>query len=153
VKVLIGSKHARLDNSYVGNLVPGFILAAQHLVEGGTAPGQAYFINDDDPVNMLEFARPVVEACGQRWPRLRISGRLIHFVMTIWQLLHFKFKWPRRRWNRLRWNGFTLTTTSRWPRRDVISAMSRCTPPRRRSKSACRTTAISTKRSRPRARN
>ena len=68
VKVLIGSKNARLDNSYVHNLVHGFILAAQHLVEGGTAPGQAYFINDDDPVNMFEFARPVVEACGQHWP-------------------------------------------------------------------------------------
>ena len=37
VKVLIGSKNARLDNSYVHNLVHGFILAGQHLVEGGTA--------------------------------------------------------------------------------------------------------------------
>ena len=94
VKVLIGSKHARLDNSYVHNLVHGFILAAQHLVEGGTAPGQAYFINDDDPVNMFEFARPVVEACGQHWPRLRISGRLIHAIMSLWQQLHFKFRLP-----------------------------------------------------------
>jgi 3beta-hydroxy-Delta5-steroid dehydrogenase / steroid Delta-isomerase len=94
VKVLIGSKHARLDNSYVHNLVHGFILAAQHLVEGGTAPGQAYFINDDDPVNMFEFARPVVEACGQHWPRLRIPGRLIHFVMTVWQRLHFRLNLP-----------------------------------------------------------
>jgi 3beta-hydroxy-delta5-steroid dehydrogenase/steroid delta-isomerase len=94
VKVLVGSKKARLDNSYVHNLVHGFILAAQHLVEGGTAPGQAYFINDDDPVNMFEFARPVVEACGQRWPRLRISGRLVHFIMTVWQRLHFRFNLP-----------------------------------------------------------
>jgi 3beta-hydroxy-Delta5-steroid dehydrogenase / steroid Delta-isomerase len=94
VKVLVGSEHARLDNSYVHNLVHGFILAAQHLVDGGTAPGQAYFINDDDPVNMFEFARPVVEACGERWPRFRISGRLVHFVMTIWQQLHFKFNFP-----------------------------------------------------------
>ena len=94
VKVLVGSKRARLDNSYVHNLVHGFILAAQHLVEGGTAPGQAYFINDDDPVNMFEFARPVLEACGAHWPRARVSGRLVHFVMTLWQLLHFKFKTP-----------------------------------------------------------
>jgi len=74
--------------------VHGFILAAQHLVEGGTAPGQAYFINDDDPVNMFEFARPVVEACGQHWPRVRISGRLIYAIMSLWQQLHFKFKLP-----------------------------------------------------------
>ena len=79
VKVLIGSKHARLDNSYVHNLVHGFILAAQHLVEGGTAPGQAYFINDDDPVNMFEFARPVVEACGANWPHAQGVGSIHPF--------------------------------------------------------------------------
>jgi len=94
VKVLIGTKHARLDNSYVHNLVHGFVLAAQHLVEGGTAPGQAYFINDDDPVNMFEFARPVVQACGQHWPRLRVSGRLIHAIMSLWQQAHFEFRLP-----------------------------------------------------------
>ena len=95
VKVLIGSKRARLDNSYVHNLVHGFILAGEHLVEGGTAPGQAYFINDDDPVNMFEFARPVIRACDEHWPRLRISGRLVHAVMTVWQQLHFRFGLPQ----------------------------------------------------------
>ena len=95
VKVLVGSRRARLDNSYVHNLVHGFVLAAQHLVEGGTAPGQAYFINDDDPVNMFEFARPVLEACGQHWPRLRIPGRLVHAVMSLWQRLHFRFGLPQ----------------------------------------------------------
>ena len=38
VKVLVGRKSARLDNSYVHNLIHGFILAAEHLVPGGTAP-------------------------------------------------------------------------------------------------------------------
>lgn len=94
LKVLVGSKHARLDNSYIDNLVHGFILAAQHLAPGGAAPGEAYFINDADPVNMFEFARPVVVACGEKWPRIRISGRLVHFAMTVWQQLHFKFKFP-----------------------------------------------------------
>ena len=60
VKVLVGSKHVKLDNSYVHNLIHGFILAAEHLVPGGTAPGQAYFVNDGEPINMFEFARPVV---------------------------------------------------------------------------------------------
>ena len=64
VKVLVGRKDARLDNSYVHNLIHGFILAAEHLAPGGTAPGQAYFINDDEPVNMFEFTRPVIAACG-----------------------------------------------------------------------------------------
>ncbi|UXA12282.1 SDR family NAD(P)-dependent oxidoreductase [Mycobacterium sp. SMC-8] len=95
VKVLVGNKNVKLDNSYVHNLVHGFILAAQHLVEGGTAPGQAYFINDGEPINMFEFSRPVVEACGQPWPTLRVPGRLVWFVMTVWQFLHFKFGMPK----------------------------------------------------------
>lgn len=95
VKVLVGSKRVKLDNSYVHNLVHGFILAAEHLTPGGSAPGQAYFINDGDPINMFEFSRPVVEACGERYPRLRVPGRLVHMVMTIWQRLHFRFGLPK----------------------------------------------------------
>ncbi|WP_029114232.1 NAD-dependent epimerase/dehydratase family protein [Mycobacterium sp. URHB0044] len=95
VKVLVGSKHSKLDNSYVHNLIHGFILAGEHLVPGGTAPGQAYFINDGEPINMFEFSRPVVEACGERWPRFRVSGRLVRFVMTVWQRLHFRFGLPK----------------------------------------------------------
>ena len=95
VKVLIGRKSAKLDNSYVHNLVHGFIMAAQHLVPGGTAPGQAYFINDGEPVNMFEFAQPIIKACGQRWPRLRVSGAMVRSLMVTWQRLHFRFGLPR----------------------------------------------------------
>jgi 3beta-hydroxy-delta5-steroid dehydrogenase/steroid delta-isomerase len=95
VKVLVGSKNVKLDNSYVHNLIHGFILAAEHLVPGGTAPGQAYFINDGEPINMFEFSRPVVEACGQRYPKLRVPGRLVWFAMTVWQWFHFKFGIPK----------------------------------------------------------
>ncbi len=94
VKVLIGRKSARLDNSYVHNLIHGFILAAEHLVPGGTAPGQAYFINDAEPINMFEFARPVVEACGVSWPRVRVNGPVVRAAMTGWQRLHFRFGIP-----------------------------------------------------------
>lgn len=95
VKVLVGSKNVNLDNSYVHNLIHGFILAAEHLVPGGTAPGQAYFINDGEPINMFEFSRPVVEACGQPWPKFRVPGRLVWFVMTVWQWFHFRFGLPK----------------------------------------------------------
>lgn len=94
VKVLVGNKNIKLDNSYVHNLIHGFILAAQHLVPGGTAPGQAYFINDGEPINMFEFARPVLAACGRPLPNFRVSGRLVHKAMMAWQWLHFKFGLP-----------------------------------------------------------
>ncbi|NVN52909.1 NAD-dependent epimerase/dehydratase family protein [Mycolicibacterium hippocampi] len=95
VKVLVGNKNVKLDNSYVHNLVHGFILAAEHLVPGGSAPGQAYFVNDGEPINMFEFSRPVVEACGQTLPRFRVPGRLVWFAMTLWQRLHFRFGIPK----------------------------------------------------------
>lgn len=95
VKVLVGSKNVKLDNSYVHNLIHGFILAAEHLVPGGTAPGQAYFVNDGDPVNMFEFTRPVIDACGEKLPTFRISGRMVLAVMTLWQRLHFRFGLPK----------------------------------------------------------
>ncbi|MGO9043822.1 MAG: NAD-dependent epimerase/dehydratase family protein [Mycobacterium sp.] len=94
VKVLIGRRSARLDNSYVHNLIHGFILAAEHLVPGGTAPGQAYFVNDAEPINMFEFARPVIEACGENWPRVRVNGPMVRAAMTGWQRLHFRFGIP-----------------------------------------------------------
>ncbi|HUB55588.1 MAG TPA: NAD-dependent epimerase/dehydratase family protein [Mycobacterium sp.] len=95
VKVLVGRKNARLDNSYVHNLIHGFVLAAENLVPGGKAPGQAYFINDGEPINMFEFARPIVAECGVRWPRARVSGRLVRDLMSIWQRLHFRLGLPQ----------------------------------------------------------
>jgi 3beta-hydroxy-Delta5-steroid dehydrogenase / steroid Delta-isomerase len=95
IKVLVGNGSAKLDNSYVHNLVHGFILAAEHLVPGGTAPGQAYFVNDGEPINMFDFSRPVVEACGESWPKLRVPGPLARFVMTGWQWAHFRFGLPK----------------------------------------------------------
>ena len=95
VKVLVGGENAKLDNSYVHNLIHGFILAAEHLVPGGSAPGQAYFINDGEPINMFEFARPVVTACGEPWPRMRVSGRMVRDAMSLWQRLHFRFGLPK----------------------------------------------------------
>lgn len=95
LKVLVGNRRVKLDNSYVHNLIHGFILAAQHLVPGGSAPGQAYFINDGEPINMFEFSRPVLEACGQPYPRIRVPGRLVWLAVTVWQWLHFRFGAPK----------------------------------------------------------
>lgn len=90
----VGDGTALIDNSYVHNLIHGQILAAQHLIDGGTAPGQAYFINDDDQVNMFEFAKPIVEMVGAKFPTLKLPYWLVKMVMVIWQELHFALKLP-----------------------------------------------------------
>lgn len=59
VKVLVGNKEIKLDNSYVHNLIHGFILAGEHLVPGGTSPGQAYSSTTASR-STCSFARPVL---------------------------------------------------------------------------------------------
>ena len=44
---------------------------------------------------MFEFSRPIVEACGERWPTIWVPGRLVHRAMTAWQWLHFRFGLPQ----------------------------------------------------------
>ena len=90
----VGDGSALLDNTYVHNLIHGQILAAEHLVEGGTSPGQAYFINDGEPVNMFDFAKPIIENCGLKFPTLRVPACLVKGFMSLWQFAHFKFKLP-----------------------------------------------------------
>jgi 3beta-hydroxy-delta5-steroid dehydrogenase/steroid delta-isomerase len=93
-KAGIGSADTLQDNSYVGNLVHGEILAAEHLGPGGTANGKAYFINDYMPQNTLEFLRPVVESLGEKMPTMRIPRGLMRPILTLWQYLHFRLGFP-----------------------------------------------------------
>lgn len=93
-KARVGSGRALLDNSYVHNLIHGQILAALNLSEDGTAGGQAYFINDGEPVNMFDFSKPVIEAIGEKMPTVWVPSFLVKLAMTTWQELHFRFKFP-----------------------------------------------------------
>ncbi len=90
----VGNGSALLDNTYVHNLIHGQILAAEHLVDGGTAAGQAYFINDGEPVNMFDFAAPIFKKCGKKFPVFKVPATLVKNFMSIWQALHFKFDLP-----------------------------------------------------------
>ena len=94
-KAGIGSADTLQDNSYVGNLVHGEILAAQHLGAAGTASGKAYFISDYQPQNTLEFLRPVVEALGEKMPTVRIPRGVVRPLLLLWQYLHFRLGIPQ----------------------------------------------------------
>lgn len=94
LKARVGSGKALLDNTYVHNLIHGQILAAKNLSASGVAGGQAYFINDGEPVNMFTFSKPVVEAVGEKMPSFWVPSGLVKFAMTVWQELHFKFNLP-----------------------------------------------------------
>ena len=94
VTAILGDGTARLDNSYIGNLVHGHILAAEHLVPGGVAAGQAYFINDGEAVNMMAFSRPLIEALGYAFPSRHLPFRPLWLLFSAWQFLHFRLRLP-----------------------------------------------------------
>ncbi|MGK5093113.1 NAD-dependent epimerase/dehydratase family protein [Deltaproteobacteria bacterium TL4] len=87
----LGNPSSVQDNTHVDNLVHGEILAAQHLVPGGTACGKVYFIHDDEPQNYFEFFRPLIEGLGYPFPKVWIPGMPVKKAMELWQWLHFKF--------------------------------------------------------------
>ncbi len=89
VQARIGSPATLQDNSQVDNLVHGEILAAKHLVQGGVACGQAYFIGDGEPMNSFEFFRPLIEGMGYAFPQRVISDAPMRPVLALWQALHF----------------------------------------------------------------
>lgn len=90
----IGKRSNKLDNTFVHNLIQGQIKAAEHLVVDGTAPGQAYFINDNEPINAFEFSKPVFEAVGVKLPIVSIPGQPVIRGLTAWEFAHFKFDLP-----------------------------------------------------------
>jgi len=90
LKLAIGSAATLQDNSYIDNLVHGELLAARHLVPGGSACGKAYFITDYEPQNVFEFFRPLIEGLGFEVPERRIPRGLLHPILKLWELLHFR---------------------------------------------------------------
>ncbi len=88
--ILVGDGHAVLDNTHVDNAVDAHLMAAQKLAEiPEVVAGQAYFITDGEPVNGVDWFRPLVEGLGHVWPRRRIPGRLLYHIAHLLEWIHF----------------------------------------------------------------
>ena len=94
-KATLGSPQAVMDNVHADNLAHAEILAAEHLVPGSPVCGKAYFISDDDPMNLYVWFKPLCEGLGHKYPRISVPAWLVRPVMVIWQYLHFKAGLPR----------------------------------------------------------
>lgn len=87
---LIGNGKATMDNTHVENLVDAQLLAAKSLhSKECAAGGQPYFITDDEAINGLEWFRPLVEGCGNRFPRLRLPSKMMMLVGRGMEIAHF----------------------------------------------------------------
>jgi nucleoside-diphosphate-sugar epimerase len=94
--VAFGSASALQDWLHVENLVSAILLSADALC--GPSPvcaGKAYFINDGEPVNTLEFMRPLARAIGCRdKPLLRLPISVANAAGWLNEILHFRLGIP-----------------------------------------------------------
>jgi 3beta-hydroxy-delta5-steroid dehydrogenase/steroid delta-isomerase len=72
--VMFGDGAARLDYTYIDNLVDGQIRAAERLVEGSPVCGQAYFVTDGDPMNAGAFGKTLVSDMKLDARSVRVPG-------------------------------------------------------------------------------
>lgn len=86
-KAVIGDGKSTMDNTHVQNLVDAQLLAARGLRQHPErVGGQAYFINDDEAINPLEWFRPLVEACGGTFPRLHLPAGVMKLVGSLMEI-------------------------------------------------------------------
>lgn len=94
--VAFGSVDALQDWLHVDNLVSALVLAAEALQSPATrCGGRAYFINDDEPVNTLEFMRPLARAVGcADEPALRLPLWVALAAGRVNEVLHARLGVP-----------------------------------------------------------
>lgn len=89
-KVTIGDGSAQVDNTHVENLVDAEILAAQKLVtDPAIVGGEAYYITDNEPMNGLEWFKPLVDSLGMPWPKRKLPAPLMYCVGYLIEVLQY----------------------------------------------------------------
>jgi len=77
-KALIGDGSAETDNTHIENLVDAQLLAAERLAsKAERVGGEAYYITDGEPMNALEWLRPLIEGLGEKFPTTRLPEKLL----------------------------------------------------------------------------
>jgi 3beta-hydroxy-Delta5-steroid dehydrogenase / steroid Delta-isomerase len=114
--VRIGSGSALGDNTHVQNLVHAELLAAEKLRDDPErVGGQAYFITDEEPMNLMEWFRPLVEGLGYRLPRLWLPAWPFYQLAHLLEWVHWLGgPWPRM--TRLEVHNLTTSFTFRTDR-------------------------------------
>lgn len=89
-KVLVGDGTTVLDNTHVDSASDAHLLAAQALTRAPErVGGQAYFVTDGEPMNGMDWFRPLVEGLGHPWPSVRLPGWLMLRIGHALEWLHY----------------------------------------------------------------
>ena len=88
--MLVGDGSAVLDNTHVENAVDAHLLAAAALAETpDRVGGEAYFITDGEPMNALEWFRPLCEGLGVPWPSRRVPASVMLALGRLLEWIHY----------------------------------------------------------------
>lgn len=111
--VTIGDGTALADNTHVANVVSAELLAAEALVRApATVGGQAFFVTDEEPMNLMEWFRPLIEGLGHRVPTRSIPAWPLYRAAHLLEWAH-RFGAPRPFMTRLEVHNLTTTFTFR----------------------------------------
>ncbi len=109
----VGDCTSLADNTHVDNLVQAELLAAEKLIEDSDlVGGQAYFVTDEEQMNIIEWFRPLIEGLGYRIPARSIPVRLMYSLAFVMEWLH-RFGGPRPFMTRLEVHNLTTSFTFR----------------------------------------
>jgi 3beta-hydroxy-delta5-steroid dehydrogenase/steroid delta-isomerase len=86
----IGNGRSLSDNTHIDNLVNAHILAAKKLsLSPGKVGGQAYFITDEEQMNLIEWFRPMIEGLGYKVPSAKIPAKFAYLLAWIMEWIHY----------------------------------------------------------------
>ncbi len=112
----VGDCTSLADNTHIDNLVQAELLAAEKLVVSpGVVGGQAYFMTDEEQMNLIEWFRPLIEGLGYTVPKRSIPTRLMYALAFVMEWLH-RFGGPKPFMTRLEVHNLTSSFTFRCDR-------------------------------------
>ncbi|GFN83796.1 sterol-4-alpha-carboxylate 3-dehydrogenase [Plakobranchus ocellatus] len=86
-KYIIGDGKNVVDFTYVGNVVHGHILAADHLNPGSAVCGKAYHITNDEPIFFWTFMTRLLAGLDYPAPRVHLPYWPLYFLAVILQFI------------------------------------------------------------------
>ncbi|BFZ14635.1 hypothetical protein BsWGS_17674 [Bradybaena similaris] len=86
-KYIIGDGKNVVDFTYVGNVVHGHILAAEHLNPGSPVCGKAYHITNDEPIFFWTFMTRLLTGLDYPAPHVHLPYMLLYIVAVILQFI------------------------------------------------------------------
>lgn len=91
----LGPRSALVDLTHVDNLVHAHLLAAERLAPGTPVGGRAYFISDDEPIDVDDFGRHVLAAMGEHHRSVALLASWLRRSVTAWERLWARAPLPR----------------------------------------------------------